>query len=200
MLKAQDCLASSLLNLREGDKEVANAYHKALMAYVGAAGDLRIELIRDYSSGVFYGGIGDLLISLIETLNEVADALKRASRSLDGSGRLPEFADAFKEYQLRFSDLLDYSAKALNDIRDAVRLLNSNRTQALDKAMHANEIEEKADYLKETLIEEFTQRNAQRASIVISLFRDLVLAVDDAIDRCGDASVHVAKILSRAAQ
>lgn len=197
---AQDSLASSLLNLQEGDKEVANAYHKALMAYVGAAADLRIELIRDYSSGVFYGGIGDLLISLIETLNEVADALKRASRSLDSSARLPGFTLIFKEFHLRFTSLVDYSAKALSEIREAMQLLNTNRALALDRAMHANEIEETADHLKQALVEEFMLRPTEGSNALISSFRDLVLAVDDVIDRCGDASVQLAKIVSRAAQ
>jgi uncharacterized protein Yka (UPF0111/DUF47 family) len=170
------------------------------MAYVGAAADLRIELIGDYSSGVFYGGIGDLLISLIETLNEVGDALKRASRSLDTSTRLPGFARVFKEYNLRLTELVDYSAEALNEIREAVRLLNSDRTSALDKAMRANEIEETADHVKQALIEEFTQRVAEGPDALISSFRDSVLAMDDIIDGCADASVQLAKILSRAAQ
>lgn len=179
----------------EGDREVAKAHFIACTAYADRATDARIELIQELSAGAFYAGLGELFISLVDELKNAADATKRAARTLQTLSSSPDGVTILRTQREGLKQMVGLAQEALQDIRASLANLLTDRDESLARALHTNELEEEADFSKQKVLDLLITEGGKEDELNL-----LLVNIDDIVDTCSNASVHIAKIISRSGQ
>lgn len=179
----------------EGDREVAKAHFIACTAYADRATDARIELIQDLSAGAFYAGLGELFISLVDELKRAADATKRAARMLQALSLSPEGVTILRTQRAGLKQMAGLALESLQDITASLANLLTDRDESLARALHTNELEEEADFVKQRVLDSLLTGGPVEDQLNL-----LLVHIDDIIDTCSNTSVHIAKIISRSGQ
>lgn len=173
----------------EGDTEKVIEYDKIIFDHEREADELRRELLRRLSTGMFMPADRTDLAHLIEAMDAVADHANAASRLLVLFKDKPP--QPLQEPLLNTCDVL---IEAVNALTEAAELLyNGKGVEALEKCDQVEAAEEKADIQKQASLRILFGLELSARQLL--LLHDLIQTLEETADRAED-SADVIRVLA----
>jgi len=171
----------------EGDDAAAARHYQRVLDLEEKADVIYRSLSVTVAQGAFFGGIREDILSLMKTIDTIADAAKDSGRLLM-LGRVTE-KDArdllLSPGMARFMESL---IAAVSSLQELIVALDSDKKAVLSKVKAVEDAEETADDAKVPILKEIFEENRQINPVTVIQLRDFVFAADDVADNSENAS------------
>jgi predicted phosphate transport protein (TIGR00153 family) len=152
------------------------------------ADEMHQEAVRTISAGSFFGGIREDILSLLEHIDNMADAAKDSSRIFSQRDISFETIDyLFKRDVASFINKLIESGEQLK--LAALALSNKDaKTKVLELSAKVERKEEEADELRAKILDNLLRNEIQADPLDIILLKQFLEVADNVADGAEDAS------------
>jgi len=187
VVKAVDGFANLVEAVARGDEGGARAFFQAVLEAESEADSTHRSLSTQIAEGAFFGGIREDILSLLETMDNVADSAKDAARFLESEKDLDDFAlGLVRSDEMRlFVSNLKSAVGALGNLIAAFRL---GKKELLSRVAPVEEWEEAADTSKDQLMKKLFRSASNPNPVTVIQMRDFLFVADDIADYAEDAS------------
>lgn len=178
--RAEDARASLAKVLK--DEEDADAIHR--------------RLSTEIAEGAFFGGVREDMLTLLETMDDIADSAKGAARFLETEETLDESAAALlgSKDMASFLDSLVAALDALGVLLSALRV---SRKEAMAKIAPVEACEEAADALKSRMMKVIFDPAKRPDALTVIQLRDFLTIADNVADKAEDVSDVILILLAK---
>jgi len=151
------------------------------------ADEIHREIVNSICEGVFFGGIREDILNLLEKIDNIADSAKDSAKILI----LRKFEKDFIDHLFRKSELFDYLScctTAVIKLIETVNGLRKKKKEIMPLINSIEEYEERADELKDSIMK-YTFRRADKFNLLsILLIERFIYSSDEIADNAEDAS------------
>ncbi len=180
-----------------GDQARAKDFFQLVMKGEDAADAMHRTLSMAVAEGAFFGGIREDILSLLETMDSVADSAKGAARFLESDEDLDAFALALlaSDDMKSFLSSLRAAVASLGDLILALRL---GKKELLSRVSKVEEHEKAADSSKAKLVKALFRSSPSKPDpVTVIQMRDFLFVADNIADYAEDASDVVLVLVAK---
>ncbi|MHB8566338.1 MAG: DUF47 domain-containing protein [Nitrososphaerales archaeon] len=144
------------------------------------------RLVESICTGSFFGGIREDFLTLVEEIDNIADAAKDSSR-IFGQRHIP--LDTL-DYLFR-KDVAAFIEECIDTtevFKQAIVALGKNKAEVLELANEVEKCEEKADSTRGSILENLLKNDVSADPLDIMLLKDFLNIADDIADYSEDGS------------
>ncbi len=153
------------------------------------------SLVRQLSTGSFFGGIREDLLSVSEMIVNIADASKRCSLVFHDLQEPREVIDYF--FQGDVEGFLSTCISANELLKDAIYALEKNKEEVLSLAEKIDEKETDADDIHHEIVRHLFKNEINANSLDIIALSDFLHMADDIADYSEIASDHLVILIAK---
>ncbi|MGZ7047039.1 MAG: TIGR00153 family protein [Methanobacterium sp.] len=178
----------------EGNFELMDKEVEEITRYEHEADEIRRKMEVQFYHGAFLPFDREDRIVLAELVDSVADATQSAGYAIS-LGKV-KFPKSFKE---DFVELTKSSCEAVSVLRDCIKLLEKDLSQALSKAHEVEEKEEDGDKIERKIIIKLYEayRNKEIGILKFLELKDITQKIGNVADRAEDASDRIPIIAAK---
>lgn len=195
-LKTTESLLALVNHLQRGDRASAEVEQSLTSKHEAEADRLALEASIQIAKGAFFGGIREDFLSLIELIDDIADAAWDASKVIFGqflaSDTITEFC-SWQETQM----FLATAAQAVRELVQLLELLPKNKKVVFSKIALIRELEERADVYKSEAMRKLFTRNGSIDPLMVIQLRDFLNIADDIADKSQDSTQIILIMLAK---
>ena len=192
-------LKRMLDRLRADDWDAGRGIAHKIAELEKQADGIHRNAVMKIARGAFFSGTKEDFLRLIEADDQIVDYVKDAARVLTEAPLSAGTVDIlFGEINMAAPDMLSRIVAAIQALTDAVRALEIDAKQAMDRAIAVEMAEEEADDIKERLLGRIIERRGELDPLVILQLRDFVLQLDNIADAAEDASDIIVELIVKA--
>ena len=191
-----DEFASLVKAVADGNQTEAKNFFQLVLGGEGEADSVHRTLSMAIAEGVFFGGIREDILNLLETMDNVADSAKDAARFLESEEDLDDFALSLirSDEMKRFVSNLQSAVAALGNLIAALEL---GKKELLSRIAAVEEWEETADSSKDQLMKRLFKSSSNPNPVTVIQMRDFVFVADDIADNAEDASDMILVLVAK---
>jgi predicted phosphate transport protein (TIGR00153 family) len=186
-------------SLRAGDGDGVRKATHVISELERLADNIHRDAVVKIARGAFFSGTKEDFLRLMEADDEIVDHVKDATRVLTEAPLPAGTAEIlFGEINRAVPDMLSRIVAAIEALADAIRALETDAKDAVDRAIAVEIAEEEADDIKERLLGRIIERRGILDPLVVLQLRDFVLQLDNIADSAEDASDIVVELVAKA--
>lgn len=178
----------------EGEFDLMDREVEEITRMEREADKIRRKMEVEFFHGAFLPFDREDRIVLAELVDAVADATQSAAYSISlGKIRFP------KSFREDFIELTDSSVETVSVLRDCIKLLETNLSDALSKAHEVEEKEEEGDKIERKIIIKLYEayRNKEIGILKFLELKDITEKIGNIADRGEDASDRIPIIAAK---
>ena len=150
------------------------------------------EIIEELSKGIIHPMDREDLLRLILSIDDIAAYAKASARRIkiviDLGYSMPD------EFITLLYSMVEHSVKAVDTLRDAIKLLTSDPRKALQLTYIVEEIEEKVDDIRLNALEYMYRMCSRDFRVVCLLYKEIIDDIEIITDKCEDTADTIRSI------
>jgi len=144
------------------------------------------RLVRLICTGSFFGGIREDLLSLLENIDNIADAAKHSAMIFHETELSKTVIDYFfQEDVISFVSTCVYAAQQL---KEAIKALEKSKEEVLELTEIIDQKETEADDIHHLIVQHLYKNEINAKSLDIVLLKDFLTIADDIADNSENGS------------
>ena len=196
--KAAGTLKSLVAAAERGDWQIAESNSTMISKYGSLSRDTHRRSIMRLCEGVFFAGLREDFLNLLERIDKIGVHAKDAARIIT-EGR-PE-ADALRylypSLEASIEVYLDKVLLTVKALEEAIHSLESSSKEAVQGALRVEKFEEEADETKFRLIRHLYDHRSDLDLFAFLHLKDFIFKLDDIADAAEDASDVIIEIVAK---
>ncbi|BAW32220.1 MAG TPA: TIGR00153 family protein [Methanothermobacter sp.] len=183
-----------MLHFYNGEYDMVDVLTKKISSLEHEADEIRRKMELGFYEGAFLPFDREDRIMLTENVDKVADTLESTAFIISLSK--VEFPSKFREDFEAFMDVIRQVVEAL---RDCIKFLEEDLTEAIKKAHEIEKLEEKADMIERRILTKLYRSYKSEEIGVVKLLemKEIAIHIGNIADRAEDASDRVLIIAAK---
>ncbi|MEM3670622.1 MAG: DUF47 family protein [Thermoprotei archaeon] len=195
-LKTTESLLALVSDLQKGDRSSAEVEQSLTARHESEADRLALEASIQIAKGAFFGGIREDFLTLIELIDDIADAAWDASKVIFGQFVASDKVAEFSSWQ-ETQQFLNTAAQAVRELIILLEMLPNNKKAVFDRIALIRELEERADAYKSEAMKKLFSKNGSYDPLMVVQLRDFLNIADDIADKSQDSTQIILIMLAK---
>lgn len=152
------------------------------------ADDVKRQVEVKLYGGILFVGLKEDFLRLIETMDDIIDKAKDASRAI--ASRQPNREEIVEvlDCSSKIKEMIDGTVEIVNLLQKAIEMTGKNKSEALRLAHEVEKYEEKLDDVKLEALKLLTQKEKKISTLTYLQIRDFIFLLDMVPDAAENAS------------